>query len=204
MVEAPVNRIKHLIREKSTEGSHPPLGFNRQSGGCQPSVQETYVAALQKAMDTLSNLMDSVHPGMQFNAATAMLDFEKTRLRHGRALAGMDTGTSNEVESKEPELTKEQEQERLLTEYLESTSDEEIESMKKSMAELDERYRLQAAKAEEEKANCEPAVNLEEFTHRLFNSSLAPKPAFTPYMEVPHWQQPVGPVPSDLSEALHL
>jgi hypothetical protein len=144
MIAIPVHRIKHLVEVNNTVGSHPPLGLNSRSGGCQPSVKDNYVATLQKAMDTLSNLMDSFHPEMQYKAAMAMLDFEKTRLRHGRELAGMDTATVK------PELTKEEDYERLVNEFIDSTSPEEFEAIEKGFKQLDEtQEKLRRARQEE-------------------------------------------------------
>ena len=76
MVEAPVNRIKQHL------GDTPPV--TRKERG------DNYIDTLQLALDTLRGLMTSFNPDMQFKAVTAMLDFEKTRLRHNHSLAGME------------------------------------------------------------------------------------------------------------------
>ena len=77
MVEAPVNRIKQHLRE--TQPATP-----RERG-------TNYIDTLQLALDTLRGLMTSFNPDTQFKAAVAMLDIEKTRLRHNHPLAGMET-----------------------------------------------------------------------------------------------------------------
>jgi hypothetical protein len=76
MVEAPVNRIKEHLRE-----AMPATRRDRE---------ENYIDTLQLALDTLRGLMTSFSPDMQFKAVTAMLDFEKTRLRHNNPLAGIE------------------------------------------------------------------------------------------------------------------
>ena len=75
MVEAPVNRIKQHLRE--TQPTTP-----RERG-------TNYIDTLQLALDTLRGLMTSFNPDTQYKAAVAMLDIEKTRLRHNHPLAGM-------------------------------------------------------------------------------------------------------------------
>ncbi len=76
MIESPVNRIKdHFTDAKPA---------TRQERG------DNYIDTLQFALDSLRGLMTSFNPDMQFKAAMAVLDFEKTRLRHDRKLAGME------------------------------------------------------------------------------------------------------------------
>ena len=77
MVEAPVNRIREHLRE-ATPTTPRERGTN-------------YIDTLQLALDTLRGLMTSFNPDTQYKAAVAMLDIEKTRLRHNHPLAGMDT-----------------------------------------------------------------------------------------------------------------
>ena len=77
MVEAPVNRIREHLRE--IQPATP-----RERG-------TNYIDTLQLALDTLRGLMTSFNPDTQYKAAVAMLDIEKTRLRHNHPLAGMDT-----------------------------------------------------------------------------------------------------------------
>jgi hypothetical protein len=113
MVEAPVNRIRALVHDSITS--------------TQLEQGDNYVQTLQAAFDTMRELMDSFDPAMKFKAAMAMLDFEKTRLRHGRPLAGMDTSTSNTVQSQEPEVDEAAEQQALLEQVADSMSPEEIE-----------------------------------------------------------------------------
>ena len=76
MVEAPVNRLRDHLREAKPT--------TRQERG------DNYIDTLQLALDTLRGLMTSFNPDTQFKAATTMLDFEKTRLRHNHPLAGME------------------------------------------------------------------------------------------------------------------
>ena len=77
MVEAPINRIREHLRE--IQPATP-----RERG-------TNYIDTLQLALDTLRGLMTSFNPETQFKAAVAMLDIEKTRLRHNHPLAGMET-----------------------------------------------------------------------------------------------------------------
>ena len=77
MVEAPVNRIREHLRKATSTTS-------RERG-------DNYIDTLQLALDTLRGLMTSFNPDTQFKAAVAMLDIEKTRLRHNHPLAGMET-----------------------------------------------------------------------------------------------------------------
>ena len=77
MVEAPINRIKQHLRE--IQPATP-----RERG-------TNYIDTLQLALDTLRGLMISFNPDTQYKAAVAMLDIEKTRLRHNHPLAGMET-----------------------------------------------------------------------------------------------------------------
>jgi hypothetical protein len=95
MIEAPVNRIKaHLPQPKTA----------RERG-------DNYIATLQLALATLQDLMTSHQPEMRYKATMAMLDIEKTRLRHGRALAGTDTSEAldwDELIKPDPEPEPEQ------------------------------------------------------------------------------------------------
>ena len=77
MVDVPINRIREHLRE--IQPTTP-----RERG-------ENYIDTLQLALDTLRGLMTSFNPETQFKAAVAMLDIEKTRLRHNHPLAGMET-----------------------------------------------------------------------------------------------------------------
>ena len=77
MIEAPINRIKQHLRE--IQPATP-----RERGA-------NYIDTLQLALDTLRGLMTSFNPETQYKAAVAMLDIEKTRLRHNHPLAGMET-----------------------------------------------------------------------------------------------------------------
>ena len=84
MVEAPINRIKQHLRE-----NQPATPRERGTN---------YIDTLQLALDTLRGLMTSFNPDTQYKAAVAMLDIEKTRLRHNHPLAGMETKAPIELD----------------------------------------------------------------------------------------------------------
>jgi hypothetical protein len=77
MIAAPVNRIAHY--EPATPAPLTPR-----------DCAQNYSDTLQLAIATMGRLMGSFDPGMQFKAATAMFDLEKTRLRHHHPLAGTE------------------------------------------------------------------------------------------------------------------
>jgi hypothetical protein len=76
MVEALVNCILDHLRD-ATPATRKERGNN-------------YFDTLQLALDTLRGLTTSFHPDMQYKAVIAVLDFEKTRLRHNHPMAGIE------------------------------------------------------------------------------------------------------------------
>jgi hypothetical protein len=74
MTKAPVNRIKHYI------------------GTAQASTQQQaveYGHVVQCALQTMARLMASFDNDVAFQAASAVLEIEKARLRHKMPLAGL-------------------------------------------------------------------------------------------------------------------
>jgi hypothetical protein len=73
MTKAPVNRVQQYIKTPTTKAPLVP-----------------YDDAVQHAVSTMCRLMESTDNQVAFNAANAVLEIEKTRLRHKMAVAGTD------------------------------------------------------------------------------------------------------------------
>jgi hypothetical protein len=94
MTTAPVNRIKHYINAPQTS---------------TPSGAVGYYNVVQCALATMARLMTSIDNDVAFNAASAVLEIEKARLRHKMPVAGVQQlDAPREPEPQPQELNDEQ------------------------------------------------------------------------------------------------